>query len=166
MVYAVIRVKGVCKTRSDIKDTLKMLHLTRANHCVIVPDTPTYRGMLQKVKDYITWGEISAETLAKMILIKGRIEGNRKITDEYVRANTKYQSIYAFAQAVINGEFRYDELKAVKPLFRLNPPVGGYRSVKRVIKDGGALGYRGNEIEGLIEKMLAVDVQRKEKKEE
>lgn len=161
MVYAVIRVKGVCKTNRDIKDTLRMLHLTRANHCVVVPDTPAFRGMLQKVKDYVTWGEISPEILAKMILIKGRIEGNKKITDEYVRANTKYQSIYALAQAVVNGEFNYASLKAVKPLFRLNPPVGGYRSVKRVFRDKGALGYRGKEIEKLIEKMLAVDVQKK-----
>ncbi|MEM3396267.1 MAG: 50S ribosomal protein L30 [Thermoplasmata archaeon] len=164
--YAVIRVKGVCKTNRDIKDTLRMLHLTRANHCVIVPNTPAYLGMLQKVKDYVTWGEIGPETLAKMILIKGRIEGNRKITDEYVRANTKYQSIYALAQAVINGEFVYEQLRAVKPLFRLNPPVGGYRSVKRIVRDGGALGYRGKEIEKLIEKMLAVDVKKKGKKEE
>lgn len=162
MVYAVIRVKGVCKTNKDIKDTLRMLHLTRTNSCVIVPDTPSYRGMLQKVKDYVTWGEIGAEVLAKMIALRGRIEGNRRITDEYVRANTKYDSIYALAQAIVNGEFNYASLKAVKPLFRLHPPIGGYRSVKRVFKDKGALGYRGKEIEKLIERMLAIDVQKKE----
>lgn len=166
MVYAVIRVKGSCKTNKDIKDTLRMLHLTRTNHCVIIPQTPSYLGMLQKVKDYVTWGEIGPETLAKMILLKGRIEGDKKITDEYVRANTKYPSIYALAQAIINGEFKYSELPGVKPLFRLNPPVGGYRSVKRVVKYGGALGYRGKDIEKLIERMLAVDLEKKMKKEE
>ncbi|MGC9060608.1 MAG: 50S ribosomal protein L30 [Thermoplasmata archaeon] len=165
VVYAVIRVKGTCKTNTDIIDTLRLLHLTRTNHCVLIPDTPAYRGMLQKVKDYVTWGEINAETLAKMILIKGRIEGEKKITDEYIRANTKYSSIYAFSQAVVNGEFNYSALKGVKPLFRLNPPVGGYRSVKRIFKAGGALGYRGEAIQNLIEKMLQLEVEKKTKKE-
>jgi large subunit ribosomal protein L30 len=163
--YAVVRVKGTCKTNRDIIDTLKLLHLTRANHCVIVPDTPSYRGMIQKVKDYVTWGEINAETLAKLILLRGRIEGNKRITDEYVRANTKYNSIYALAQAVFSGEFEYENLKGVKPLFRLNPPKGGYRSVKRIYRNGGAIGYRGADIQKLLEKMLETEIKRRTKEE-
>ena len=37
--YAVVQVRGVVKTRRDIKDTLKMLRLHHINHCVLVPDT-------------------------------------------------------------------------------------------------------------------------------
>ena len=69
MTYAVIRVRGSVNVRSDIKDTLKMLRLNRVNHCVLVPNTKPYSGMLQKVKDYVTWGEIDDETL-KLLMDK------------------------------------------------------------------------------------------------
>lgn len=63
---AVIRLKSTIKAGQDIKDTMKMLNLKTQNHCVIVPEKPEYTGMLQKVKDYITWGEIDEETKEKM----------------------------------------------------------------------------------------------------
>ena len=33
--YAVVQVRGTVKTRTDIKDTLKMLRLHHINHCVL-----------------------------------------------------------------------------------------------------------------------------------
>ena len=82
MTYAVIRVRGIVNVRSEINDTLKMLRLNRVNHCVILPEMKSYAGMLQKAKDYITWGEIMPETLAKMIHSRGRLIGDKKISDK------------------------------------------------------------------------------------
>ncbi|MDD1727727.1 MAG: uL30 family ribosomal protein, partial [Methanospirillum sp.] len=56
--YAVVQVRGTAKTRREIKDTLKMLRLHHINHCVIIPDTPAYVGMIRKVKDFVAFGEI------------------------------------------------------------------------------------------------------------
>ena len=56
--FAVVQVRGVVKTRRDIKDTLKMLRLHHINHCVLVPDTPENLGMIRKVKDYVAYGEV------------------------------------------------------------------------------------------------------------
>jgi large subunit ribosomal protein L30 len=61
---AVVRVRGLVKIRRDFVATLKMLNLNQKNNCVIVEDTPAKLGMIKKVKDFITWGEINEETIA------------------------------------------------------------------------------------------------------
>lgn len=154
MAYAVVRVRGTTKIRKDIEDTMKMLNLTRVNHCVVVPETPSVRGMLEKAKDYITWGEINETTLARLIKFRGRLEGDNPIDDSYVKENTEFTSIISLAKSIVNDQFKYKDLKKVKPLFRLNPPRKGYEGIKRSFQNGGALGYRGEKINELIERML------------
>ena len=51
-------------------------------------------------------------------------------------------------------EVKYADLKEVKPLFRLHPPRQGYEAVKKDFKTHGSLGYRGEKINALIERML------------
>jgi large subunit ribosomal protein L30 len=152
--FAAIRIRGSVNVKNEIKDSLRMLRLNRANHCVIVPETKPYSGMLQKVKDYITWGEIKPEILARMIIHRGRLVGDKKITDKYIKANTQYKSVLSFAKAVSKGEFKYQELKGIKPVIRLQPPKKGYEGVKRSYRAGGALGYRGEDINDLLERMI------------
>jgi large subunit ribosomal protein L30 len=154
MAFAVIRVRGHRKINKDIEDTMCMLRLTRVNHCVVIPENDVMKGMLQKAKDFITWGEVSDETLAKMIRTRGRLMGDKPIDDAYVGANSSYPSVDAFAQSVVKDEVKYSELKDVKPLFRLHPPKQGYEAVKKDLKTHGSLGYRGERINALIDKML------------
>ena len=154
MVYAVVRVRGTVNVRHDIKKTLEMLRLNRVNHCVIVEDTPSYRGMLQKAKDYITWGEIEKDTLAELIRKRGRLLGDKPVDDEYIRSATPFKSIDELAGAIIGGKIRYRDIPNIKPVFRLHPPKKGYEGIKRAYTVGGALGYRGKEINDLIRRML------------
>lgn len=154
MSYAAVRVRGTVNVRGDIKDTLKMLRLNRVNHCVIVPKDPSMEGMLRKTKDYITWGEPKPETLAKLILKRSRLENGKKVTDSYIKKNTKFRSIIAFAKAVCDGKERFSDLKSIKPVIRLHPPIKGYEGIKRSFVEGGALGYRGEKINDLIERMI------------
>ena len=104
MAYAVIRVRGQPDVNRDIEFTMGLLGLNRVNHCVVVPENASTKGMLQVIKDYCTWGEVNQETLAAMI--------------------------------------------------RLHPPVKGYEGNKRSYQNGGALGYRGEAINDLINRML------------
>ena len=62
MKLAVIRIRGETGIKKPIKDTLTMLNLNRKNNCVIIPKTKDYLGMIHKVKDYITYGEIDEGT--------------------------------------------------------------------------------------------------------
>lgn len=154
MVYAVVRVRGTVNVRHDIKKTLEMLRLNRVNHCVLVEENESYRGMLQKAKDYITWGEIEKDTLVELIKKRGKLIGDKPLDDEYVKNATSYKSIEELAEAIIEGKIKYRELPDIKPVFRLSPPRKGYEGIKRAYPAGGALGYRGKDINGLIKRML------------
>lgn len=156
-VYAVVRIRGHVKVDYRIEDTMCMLKLTRVNHCAIVPGTEQNKGMIMKAKDYITWGEVEPETLANLISKKGRIFGEKKVTDAYVKEKTSYPNIQALAKAIVKCELAYKDLPDVKPMFRLHPPKGGYRTIKRAIHAGGPLGYRGKDINKFIQRMLEAE---------
>ena len=66
--YAVIRIKGLIGLKKGPKDTLSMLRLHRKMHCVLLKETESMKGMLQRAKDWITWGEIDDDTLRLLIL--------------------------------------------------------------------------------------------------
>jgi len=154
MVYAAVRVRGTVNINPDIKQTLRLLSLSRANHCVLLEENPSTKGMLQTAKDYITWGEIDKEVLSKLIKNRGKLEGDHEITEEYIKSATSHDSIEKLSKAIIDNKFSYKEIPNVKPIFRLNPPKRGYDGIKRSFVKGGALGYRGKEINKLIERML------------
>lgn len=152
--YIVIRVRGRTKINQDTADALKMLRLTRINHAVLVKKNKETEGMLRKINDYATWGDIDKETLKELISKKGRLIGDHPVTDEYVRENTTYQSIEELAAGIIERKIVYKELPKIKPLFRLSPPKGGYGKTKRSHNEGGALGNQGKEINNLVRNMI------------
>ena len=154
MAYAVIRVRGQPDVSNDIEYTMNLFGLYKVNHCAIVPDNDVTKGMLQKIKDYVTYGEVSEETLAQMIRVRGRLSGDRMITDDYLAEKSDFKTVDDFAKAIINDDYKMKDVEAVKPVFRLHPPVKGYEGNKRSYKNGGALGYRGEAINDLIARML------------
>lgn len=151
--YAVVRVRGSVNVRDSIADTLSMLRLHRLNHCVVLEDNPHNRGMLQKVKDFVAYGEIDAENLAQMLANRGRLEGGARLTDAYVAENTDFDSITAFSEAVVEGKASLKDIPGLKPVFRLHPPRKGHAGIKRTFQQGGILGNHGEEITVLLNKM-------------
>jgi large subunit ribosomal protein L30 len=154
MSFAVLRLRGKGDLRHSVKDTLRLLHLTRQNHCTVVPQDPTYRGMLQLVKDYVTWGEVDPEMLARLLLKRGRQVGDRPIDDAFIKDHSKYKSIWDLSQALAKGDARLSEVRELRPVLRLPPPRRGFRGIKRGFHDGGDLGYRGKAINDLLGRML------------
>ena len=67
MTFIVVRARSNVGVERTIKDTMLHLNLTKVNHAVIIPDNAQYRGMLQKAKDYITWGEATEELVIKKL---------------------------------------------------------------------------------------------------
>jgi large subunit ribosomal protein L30 len=151
--YAVVQVRGTVKTRREIKDTLKMLRLHHINHCVIIPDTPAYLGMIRKVKDFVAYGEIEPTVVEELLRNRGRLIGDTHLTDEYVKENSQYGGISEFAKALSAGEARLTDVPGLKPVLRLHPPRKGYKTTKRTYQQGGSLGYYGENINDLLYKM-------------
>src|SRR5512145_80356 len=144
--YAVVRLRGQVNVRYTIEDTMKMLRLHKVNHCVFVPEDPHFKGMVQKVKDYVAYGKIDAKTLAEVLENRGRLEGDTRLTEEYIRENTAYDSIQAFAEAVVEGKASLKDVPKLKPVFRLHPPRKGHSGIKRTVQQGGVLGNHGEDI--------------------
>lgn len=151
--YAAVRIRGGVKTRQDIRDTLGMMRLDRINHCVILPETPNYKGMIHKAKDYIAWGVIAPETLAQMLENRGRLEGGDVLTEEYLGKNTIFKSFDELAKAVCEGNISLGDVPRLKPVFRMHPARKGLKGTKRTFQEGGDLGYHGTEINSLLKKM-------------
>jgi len=141
--YAVVRVRGEVNMRKELKDTLKMLRLNRINHCVLIGKDPVIEGMIKKVRDFVTWGEISDKTLEKLISERGRLAGDKKLDSKQTKT----------VLAKIKKAKSLKEIGGLKPVFRMNPPGKGYRHVKRPYPRG-ALGYRGEKINDLLQRMM------------
>jgi large subunit ribosomal protein L30 len=154
MTYAVVRVRGTVNVNPDIKKTLELMNLRRVNHCVLIDEKPSEKGMLQVAKDYVTWGEIEKDVLSKLIISRGKLEGDKSLTPESLKSLTSFSDVDSLAKAIIDNKFRYKDIPNIKPIFRLNPPKKGYRTIKRSFACKGSLGYRGKQINKLIERMI------------
>jgi large subunit ribosomal protein L30 len=111
--------------------------------------------MLQKIKDWATWGEIDSETVELLLTKRGELAGHkRKVTDDLIKRNTSFSSISEFAKSVCEFKAELSDLSALKKVFRLHPPRKGLKSIKAPFAEGGDLGYRGSDIKSLIQKMV------------
>jgi len=122
---AIIRVRGLTKIKGEIADTLNMLRLYRKNFCVIVPSTPAYLGMINKAKDYITWGKIDDET--EKLLFEKRGEKTKE-----------------------EGKEVFKKFFRLSP-----PIKGfGRKGIKLPFSVGGGLGDRAEKINDIIRRMV------------
>jgi large subunit ribosomal protein L30 len=149
-----VRVRGTISAQREARATLDMLHLNRTNHAVIVDNRPATMGMLKRAQSYITWGEISKETLTMLLAKRGRLEGDKKLTDEYAQ-KIGCKSISDLADAILSCKVEYWKLANVKPTFKLHPPSKGFKgNIKKSFRAGGEAGYRGEAINELVKRMV------------
>jgi len=156
MSWIVVRVRSNVNVERSIRETMDYLNLTKVNHAVIIPENDQYRGMLQKAKDYITWGEATEATVEKMLAERGRMSGDSPLTDDVVKEGTDFKNIQEFAKSVTSGDSTVKDVPGLKRVFRLHPPRGpkGWGGIKRSFVVGGALGARGDAINNLVERMI------------
>ncbi|MDA3836068.1 MAG: uL30 family ribosomal protein [Nanoarchaeota archaeon] len=78
---AAIRIKGQVGLNQDVKETLSRLRLRRKYICVVI-DNPNdaQMGMIKKMRDFISFGEISKDIYKKLVDARGQkdVEGNLK----------------------------------------------------------------------------------------
>jgi large subunit ribosomal protein L30 len=111
--------------------------------------------MITKAKDYITWGEIDEETVLALLKKRGRLPGNKKLSEEYLRKNSSFKTFKSLAKAIADGKASVTDVEGLKPVFRLTPPRKGFKGKKYLpIGMGGITGYRGTGINQLASKMI------------
>jgi large subunit ribosomal protein L30 len=121
---AIIRIRGQVRVKKEILDTMDMLKLYNQHTCVIYDNKPAIIGMIKKIKDYVTWGEVDDESIKLLIEKRGKPDPKDK---------TKTKA--------------YFRLSPPKKGFER-------KGIKKTFKEGGALGYRGEKIKELISKMI------------
>jgi len=152
--FCAVRVRGTVSASRDVRETLQMLHLTRNNYAVLIDNRPSFNGMLKTARNFITWGEPSKETVHMLITKKGRLVGNKKLTDEYAQT-ASFKSLGEIAEAVWDCRVEYWKLPNMQPVFKLHPPTKGFKGkIKKSYGTGGELGYRGEKINELIKRMV------------
>jgi large subunit ribosomal protein L30 len=151
---AVVRVRGTISASREARETLEMLHLIRNDQAVLIDSRPSFLGMLKTAQNFITWGEASKETVNLLITEKGRLAGNKKLTDEYAK-RAGFKSLDGLLDAVSTCHVEYWKLPNVQTVFKLHPPSKGFRGkIKKSYSVGGELGYRGEKINELISRMV------------
>ncbi len=152
-----IRIRGTVGLHPKIEHTLQLLRLIKIYNAIILENKPELIGMLRTVKDFITWGEINQESLDAIIMKRGRAQGNKKISDEFIQKKLGFKSIGELSNALLGKKISLNNLwdSGIKPVFRLHPPKGGFKkSTKRSFKSHGELGYRGEDVNKLLRRMI------------
>ena len=156
--YVAIRVRGTVDASPEVSQTLYMLRLRRKFTATLYHSSqPGVLGMLKLAENWIAWGEINRDTLVELLRRRGRIVGDKPLTDGWVKENLGLNEVEELADKLLAGELYLNKLKnrGVKPFFRLHPPKGGFKSsIKRRYGDGGVLGYWGTDINKLLTLMI------------
>ena len=151
---AVIRIRGTTGIRPAAAKTAELMRLNRINHMVLVEDNDVNRGMLQKVKDYVTWGEVDDVTVEMILKYRAQLKGHNPLMEEELKDISGYETFKDLASAINQGKIKFRDIRDIVPVVRLNPPKGGYEAVRKPVGQGGSAGYRGKDINRLILAML------------
>ena len=150
---AVVLVRGTVSTHPDVRKTLDLLRLRKKHVCVVVEDNEVNRGMLKKVKDYVTYGPITQETFKELVEKRAELKGGIKASEKKIDASTIAKEFFADNIKLRDFETKYE----IKPYFRLHPPKGGFEKggIKKPYTMKGALGERDQEsMNSLVQRML------------
>jgi large subunit ribosomal protein L30 len=151
---AVVQLRGEVDMAGDIQDTLEMLNVHAVNHCTLVPETESYRGMVTKVNDYVAHGEPSEDVVETLLAKRAEpLEGDADVDEEWLAEHTDYEDFASLASAIANEETTLRE-QGLSPTLRLHPPRSGHRGIKQPVATGGNLGKHDTEaIDELLEAM-------------
>lgn len=150
--FLVVNIRGLVNTPAKVRDTLGKLHLETMFRAAVVPDTPDYRGMLQKAKEHVAWCEAKPELTLKILEKRARVEGKTPLSADVLKA-LGYSKLEDLAKALSEGKTTLNAL-GVKPSFALSPPRGGFRrSTRRMYSQGGVLGHNP-DLPKIVEAML------------
>jgi len=156
----VIRIRGTMELQPKPRKILQLLRLRQVNNGAFVRLNVATKQMLRLVDPYITYGTPNQKTVRELIYKRGYAKINKQripITDNHIieQALGKY--------GIICVEDLIHEIYTVGPhfkqansflwTFKLNPPRGGWVTIKRHYNEGGDFGDREDKINALVRRM-------------
>ena len=151
--YAVILIRSPIGVRREVSDTLKMLRLNAINNCVVVSEVPESKGMIEKIKDVATYGEVEENSLVELLKKRLKLKSGKRVDEKILKDLTDFDKFENFAKEIFSGRIKIKDFKELNPVFRLTPPSRGFNSIKEPYPKGD-LGYREKEINELLGRMM------------
>jgi len=153
MAYIVVRIRGTVNVPSWADTTLQLLNLNKKFRATIIPEDPSFVGMLKRVKNYVAWCRADRETVKELIEKRARKLGYRQVDSNDLKT-LGYKSVDDLAAAIADGKVALSKLELIKPWFALAPPRKGFkRKTKRMYQEQGILG-ENQELLNLVKNMV------------
>jgi large subunit ribosomal protein L30 len=151
--FLVVRMRGTVNVPHWARTTLDLLHLDRKFRATIIPAKDNTKGMLDKIKHYVSWQELDVSITKELLEKKARKGGYQKITNEDI-AKLGFKNTDELAKSLVEGTALLSKLKPLKPWFELAPPKNGFkRNTKKMYGEGGILGSH-KELLAQVRKMI------------
>lgn len=151
-----IRLDGAPTVKHPEELTLNSLRMKSRYSTVLLRDGPSVRGMLQRIKDHVTWAEARKEDIELLLSNRARTPSGLGLTSKLVKEKSDLSGVSELLSGLYSGKVTFAKLRemGIEPCFRLHPPRGGFpNSSKRPFNDSGELGFRKEGLHGLLKKM-------------
>jgi len=139
-----IRISGRVGLRHDIERSLDVLRIQKKHAAVIVETKPEIMGIIDKLKQFIAYGELDDETAKLLVEKRGRLPGDKPVDSKKVAE---------FMNEFMKGNKKMEDI-GLKPFFRLSPPKGGFKKSIKQMYPKGVLGNYGKKINDLVKRMI------------
>jgi large subunit ribosomal protein L30 len=151
-----IRLDGTPTVKHPEELTLDSLRMKSRYSSVLLRDDASVRGMLQRIKDHVTWARARKEDIELLLSNRARTPDGLGLTSKFVKEKSDFAGMSELISGLYSGKVTLARLRemGIEPCFRLHPPKGGFpNSSKRPFADSGELGFRKEGLHGLLKKM-------------
>jgi large subunit ribosomal protein L30 len=151
-----IRLDGTPTVKHPEELTLNSLRMKSRYNTVLLRDDASVRGMLQRIKDHVTWAKARKEDIQLLLSNRARTPDGLGLTSKFVKEKSDFAGMSELISGLYSGKVTLARLRemGIEPCFRLHPPKGGFpNSSKRPFADSGELGFRKEGLHGLLKKM-------------
>jgi len=142
----VVRLKGLFSISPKVEKTFESMRLNKLYSCAVIEMTPSFKGMLQAVKDFTAYGDADKETVALLLAKRGKSLDGKCVSD-----SKKPEEIAKLASEIVSSTKSLEEF-GILNLFPLSPPKGGFDGSRKSGTPYEPLG-RNTKISELISKM-------------
>lgn len=136
----VIRITGQINLPEGVKEALHRLKIRKKYSAVLVKSTKENMQLMKKLRNFVAYGTISAESLSELLAKRGKpLKVGQKLDSEKIISGIEKKPLEDFG---------------LKPFFRLHSPRRGIDAKKHFGVNKGVLGDNGEKINDLVRRML------------